>query len=480
MSDVQVIEVEYCASDTGRDFHNCNDWVRLIVGPVGSGKSVMSVEEIQLRAEEVPPMRDGIRRSRCVVIRNSYRELMDTTINTFKQWTPDEICTWLWKDMKCTIAYNDVECEVLFRSLDKPGDVGKLLSLELTFGFINEAREVPYGLIEVLQTRLGRYPAKKDVPKFWYGLWMDTNPMDEDSRMYQVFEELKPAGHRVFRQPGGMIKRGDAWVPNPKAENVDNLPEGYYERMISGKTNDFISVYVGSLYGFVSDGKPIFPEYNDLVHCANEEIPYTPDVPIVLGQDYGLTPACVFLQQINGSWYAIDEIATEDTGAEKFGGLVLAKLNGEYSQSTVTVWGDPSGDQRSPIRESESVFQILNDMGIPAEPAYSGPGNTDDPLERREAVAKNLTRLGIDGRPRLMISTKCKKLRKGLRGGYCYKRLQVAGADRFQDKPDKNIYSHVCEALEYAMVGEGEGSRIPLPTPSRAAQRKYKVKGSLR
>jgi hypothetical protein len=50
--------------------------------------------------------------------------------------------------------------------------------------------------------------------------------------------------------------------------------------------------------------------------------------------------------------------------------------------------------------------------------------------------------------------------RKALAGGYKYKRMAVAGQERFQDKPDKGRYSHVADSLQYLMVGAGEGSKV--------------------
>jgi hypothetical protein len=63
----------------------------------------------------------------------------------------------------------------------------------------------------------------------------------------------------------------------------------------------------------------------------------------------------------------------------------------------------------------------------------------------------------IDGRPGFMLSPRCRMLRKALKGGYCYKRVQVVGDDRFHEKPDKNRYSHVAEGCEYMVLGAGEG-----------------------
>ena len=40
------------------------------------------------------------------------------------------------------------------------------------------------------------------------------------------------------------------------------------------------------------------------------------------------------------------------------------------------------------------------------------------------------------------------------------KLLQVSGDERFHDKPDKNKYSHPCEAAQYLMLGAGEGRSV--------------------
>ncbi len=79
---------------------------------------------------------------------------------------------------------------------------------------------------------------------------------------------------------------------------------------------------------------------------------------------------------------------------------------------------------------------------------------------RREAVAQGLNRM-VDGEPGLLISPACKVARKGMAGGYHFKRVAVAGnEDRFRDVPDKNFYSHVCDAGQYVMLGGGEGRAV--------------------
>ena len=66
----------------------------------------------------------------------------------------------------------------------------------------------------------------------------------------------------------------------------------------------------------------------------------------------------------------------------------------------------------------------------------------------------------MDGKPRLIVLPKAKMIRKGLAGGFCYKRVMTAGEPKYHDEPDKNKYSHYVEALEYALVGEGEGVKV--------------------
>ena len=79
----------------------------------------------------------------------------------------------------------------------------------------------------------------------------------------------------------------------------------------------------------------------------------------------------------------------------------------------------------------------------------------------------------VDGEPGLLISPNCTMLRKAMGGGYCYKRVQVAGDERFHDKPDKNQYSHVADAAQYLMLGAGEGRAIlkhHTPGPTKPIQ----------
>jgi hypothetical protein len=294
--------------------------------------------------------------------------------------------------------------------------------------------------------RLGRYPNMRDGGATWFGLIMDTNPPDSDHWWYKLFEVDDPDSYALFKQPSGVSE---------EAENIDNLPSGYYQKMQDGKDQEWINVYVHGNYGFVTDGKPVFPEYKDDIHHTDEEVQVDPRLTVYVGIDFGLTPAAVFgAKTASGRWIIFDELVTEDMGAANFSKLLNQMINSKYSAYTFEIYGDPAGDQRAQTDEI-TPFQILDANGITAWPTY-----TNDFIIRREAVAAPLQRLDFSGNTGFVITPGAPMVRKALAGGYKYKRVAVTGAERYQDKPDKGRYSHVSDALQYLMVGAGEGNSV--------------------
>lgn len=442
--------VSYTASPTAKLFHASDKFVRTIIGPIGSGKSVACCIEIFKKACEQTPDAEGVRRTRWAIIRNTYRELIDTTMRTFFDWIPEELGTLRKIDMEFTMKFvlpdnTIVESEILFRALDKPTDIKKLLSLELTGAWLNECREIPKQVLEMSQGRVGRYPNKRMGGPKWWGVIADTNPPDSDHWYYKLFEETKPDNHAIWHQPSGL---------SPEAENIDNLPPRYYENMIAGKDIEWQNVYVHGMYGFITDGKPIFPEYKDNIHHTPNEHPFhvSPTASslgsLVIGIDFGLTPAAVFLHKTaSGQIQVIDELCTFDMGAVSFGRLLNEKLRTEYKGIPTEIYGDPAGEQRAQTDET-TPFQVLANQGIDAWPAH-----TNDFTIRREAVAALMMRLDFSGHPAFMVFPRANLTRKALAGGYKYKRMNVSGSERFQEKPDKGRYSHAADALQYAVLG---------------------------
>ena len=66
-----------------------------------------------------------------------------------------------------------------------------------------------------------------------------------------------------------------------------------------------------------------------------------------------------------------------------------------------------------------------------------------------------------DGESGLLIDPKCINLIKGFSGGYHYKRIQTSG-ERYDERPNKNRFSHIHDALQYLLLGAGEGRSLVL------------------
>lgn len=442
------LDVYYDASPTCRRFHKSDAFIRALVGPLGSGKSVACVMEMMRLSLTQEPGPDGVVRARGCVIRNTYRELKDTTLKTWTDWVvPARVGRWDEVNMTLHMVSPTMHIEILFRALDHLKDIKKLLSLELTWAWLNEAREIPKPVLDMLQGRVGRYPAKRDGGATQACIIMDTNPCDEDHWWYRIFEEERPPGFAIFHQPSGL---------SAKAENLANLPDEYYTRLQYGHDQEWVNVYVHGRYGFVMEGKPVHPTYQDDVHASDEEIAFNPEEMLVIGIDFGLTPAAAFLQQNQwGQWCAIDELVTEDTATNEFAELLNKKLQTEYRMANgIDFWGDPAGDTRAET-DKTTPFMVLQAKGIDAGPVW-----TNDEIIRRGALSRQLSRLGLNGKPGFQVSPKARMLRKGLAGGFKYRRMSVTGEERYHDKPDKNIYSHIVEACEYALVGAGEGDKL--------------------
>ena len=442
-------------------FFDSDAFIRGLMGPYGSGKSSACVMELAQRGLAQTRGLDGVRRTRWAVIRNTAKQLEDTTEFTFLQWfPPHQYGNWTPSKHNYTIKAlkghgddRNAEIEVMFRALDRPDQIGDLLSMELTGAWIHEGREVPWAIFDAVTGRVGRYPAIRDGGATWSGVWSDTNPPDVDSDWFKFFEERDIADQvaelakvipgitadnfrALFKQPSGR---------SSKAENLPNLPVGYYQRQAVGKSAEWIKVYVDGEYGFVADGKPVWPEYSDALHCPADKNLWPKAVqglPIYRGWDFGLTPACIFSQITpRGQWIVFDELIATSMGADAFGDEVIEHSARYYPRFEFIDVGDPAGASASEANETLSCFRVLHAKGILIEPGIQTLSI------RLESVRKPLRTL-IAGRPQFVIHPRCTKLRRGLMGGYHFRRMRISG-ERYTSQPEKDSHSHPCDALGY-------------------------------
>jgi hypothetical protein len=476
------------------DFMLSDKFVRGLRGPVGSGKTSACCIEMFRRMAEQAPDREGWRPSRWVVLRNTQPELKTTTIKSWLDWFPEtKFGQFSWQPpfthrFKVGNPYF-IETEVIFLALDNDEDVRKLYSLEVTGAWINEARFIPKAVLDVLGERVWRFPSRKRVLPSWGGIIMDTNamepdhwwpimagetPIPSDMAPEEALMLRKPKDWAFWSQPGAMIEEKDesgrstGWKLNPVAENVVNLPENYYERAIQGKTRSHILRNIANQLVPEKEGRTVYPSFSETLHLASLPLPVIPRLPVWVGLDFGLTPAAVFAQNLRGQWLFQREIVTTSMGAVRMAQAVKQLLAETYPAAEVHAWGDPAGDHRAETDEN-TPFRIFHAAGLKVRPA---PTNDFD--LRREAVEEAFRRT-VEGRMGVLIDPSMRHLKKALLGGYFFAKVGREGSMRWSDRPVKNESSHVADAMQYLMLGAGEGRAVLV-----GARRKSKKKPSLR
>ena len=438
------LEYSYEHVPTVKRFAKSKKRWRGLMGPFGSGKSSGCVMElVRMGHMQKPSPIDGIRRTKFAVIRNTYRQLKDTTERTVINWLPPMMFG-DWKEGKATYIINKfegVEIELIFRALDRPEQISNLLSLELTGAWINEAREVPWAILDALDGRINRYPGMQHGGTTFPSIILDTNPPDDDSEWYDFFEVLKPSNAAIFKQPSGL---GD------KAENLpaldgwdDGEPGRYYTDLEQGKSKMYTRVYLEGKYGSLHDGQPIYSEYNDEIHLAPADYKPNPSLPVIIGWDYGLTPAAIFMQITpRGVLHVFDEMYTKRMGIKTFTEEVDQFLVLNYPDCDIfEEYGDPAGNDGA-----ETDLRTCRD--IQRELGHNVKDGAQDLFSRIESVKWFLNR-NVDGLAGFQLSPRCIMLRKGFNGGYRFRRRQVSYDVRYEEKPDKNKYSHTHDALQY-------------------------------
>lgn len=455
---------------------NSDAYVRVLHGPVGSGKSICCCHELVKRAIQQEPNANGVRKSRALIVRNTLDQLKTTTMRSLFDWFAPGV----WGEFKVTektfyIKHNlpdgtRIEAEFMFLPMEHPDDVRKALSLEATFCWINEAREVAPEVIDGLLMRLRRYPSTKDGGPTWSGAILDTNEPDMDSWLWDKMEN-PPPNWEIFGQPPAILNRqeyvealgedpdsesvadgnGDLWWVNPAADNINNLDPRYYLDMLPGKSEDFINVYMRCKYGRSLSGVPVYDKtFNPDFHILRGNVlPLkSTEYPLIIGLDFGRTPAATFFQRtVRGQILVLDELTSDNMGIETFIREKLKpKIQERFLGCAVVVAPDPAGFAKQQIGEVSPVDVVKKAGFKVVRPA------TNDPERRIQAVERLLLQQ-VDGKPLLAVHERCETLIKGFKFGYRYKKNKQGVQD---NKPDKNEFSHPHDACQYAaMVIDG-------------------------
>lgn len=508
------MEYSYTPNNTFAEVHQDTNQFMFIRGPVGSGKSSGCIWHCLLNALKQNPDSKGVRRSKYGIIRASYPALKSTVIASWKDWFQNLITIVYDTPIRGTIkiphpdGVTTCDISLTFLALDREEDVNKLQSLELTGCHINEAAEIPQAVFQMVKSRIDRYPTPLMGGAIDPFIILDYNSVPTDHWLYTMAEEVHPHEHSFYHQPPAllMIQEGDSdiidqggnmYSMNPEADNlghyvpgekwdepptpksvysedmrmwwIPHLSKNYYVNQCYGAEPDWVNVMILNNYGMVRAGKPVYPQYIDTVHYAEKLNEPIFGVPIIIGMDVGLTPAACFCQITpSGTLNVFDEIVTEDCSIREFcQDYLKPKLHNDYKKFNYYIVVDPAAINRS-ANDKKAAYDIIKDEGLPV---ILAPSNND--LKRRESVMYFLRK-----QEGLKVGVNCPMLRKGFISGYQFAKKRTAlmnvrdtGKDMFNEKPEKSIYSHIHDGLQYAALELSEG---------RVARRAKKKMKSLR
>lgn len=410
-----------------------------IVGPFGSAKTTGSLFKIAYMAGlQAPSPVDGIRRSRCVVVRNTAPQLKDNTLVSWNYWFQDGVAgKWKATDKNFILRFGDVECEVLFRALDTADDISRVLGLEITFAVLDEFVQIPKEIREGLSGRCGRYPPKIHGGPTNFGMWGASNPGEEDSDWYEFLVENKPKNVDYFHQPSGF---------SPEAENLENLPPKYYENLAEGKSKAWIKQFIEAEWGYSVAGKPVVPTFLRELHVSATPLQANPHLPLVIGYDPGVQHSALILgqQDLYGRLLVLEELILEGYGTQRMcDDRLVPILRTRYPGFEIIIAPDPAANSRSQTNETTSVDVLRQQKYKRFWTIKIDDTNLLTP--RLNAIEHFTTRLTEKG-PALLIDPRCKALIRALQGGWRYK-MTKNNEDR--PEPDKNISSHPGDGLGY-------------------------------
>lgn len=473
------------------------DYIR---GPVGSGKTVACAIRVFLHMMEQKPGHDGWRRTRWIVVRNTYLELETTTIKSWLEWFPEEhFGPFRWSKPylhKFRFLGAKVDAEVYFVAIENMNELRKVLGMELTGGWLNELKEQDRQVVLEVRGRCGRYPSRRDGQPgaTWFGVIADTNAPGEDHYLAmweghtappEWMDEveralmLRPAGVTPFVQPGGLMavrekaegkRRGRIvkFRPNPQAENLKHLPPGYYMGRVPGSTQANILAYACNEFASTLEARAVYPDWNEDAHLAPEALEYVPGVPLLGGADFARNPALIVGQVVEGQLRVLREFVGSNVAtAAFFANDVVPAMNVLFPgwQKGWRGWGDPSGSGRTGGDDS-TMFSHARAAGMTLIPAI-----TNDP-DRRQGEVENLLMQTVRGKPKILVSPVCRMLVQGFRGGYQLAPQKLDANERSaSDEPVKNAYSHPHDALQYLALGVMGGTSMSALDRMKAAAR---------
>ena len=349
----------------------------------------------------------------CMLFRNTWENMRDTTLREFFFWFKDGIHGTYVKSEKLFTWNPEIGLrgDVSFLGMDEEKDASRLQSR--FYGLIGCDEPSPAagtGGVEemIFDIALGRL---RQQGMQWYALKMAQNNPDESHWTHQRF--VDPG------TPDSAEAPGFTHFQTRSPENLRNLPPGYYESMakdLKGRP-DLLRRFVQGRFGFQQLGKPVTPGWSDDVHLADHLEP-VPGGELWLSWDGGQTPVCVVTELMpSGVLLVLDAVGVEGGGTyqliedEVYTLLETryAKFRGRWSHTgdPTLITPDQSDSRQSPVKVIKTTL---------GGHFFKGPVSIEagvNPLNRRLGL------LGPGGSGMILVDrVRAKGVWHALRGGW--------------------------------------------------------------
>lgn len=452
------MNINYTAPPTCARMMKSQALIRLIAGPVGSGKTTAVIHEMLRRSLEQHKAPDGYRYTRWAICRQTLSQLKQTVLKDILGWF-GPLAEYKVSESTIHIRFGDVRSEWILVPMEDPEDQRRLLSSQLTGAWISEGIEVDANIVAPILGRCARYPNAALGGCTWSGIIIDTNMPTEGTPWHTIMAMDTPPEWQIFIQPGGMEPNAEnlEWLNQTpetlklKPDDPVRLAQGrvYYSRQLHGNNPDWVKRYIHAKYGNDPSGAAVFRETFKAQtsdgrpwHVVDELQPITAR-PLIIGQDFGRDP-CAVIGQLDhmGRLLVLGECNSHEMGLELHIQMSLKPqlMLPRYLGMMIMMVGDPSGASRDTLYE-ETCFDLLKKSGFNAYPAPTN--NIDARLRACEGYFMGARGAG----PAIIIDkTNCPNLIRALNGGY---RFAYTKQGMAKPLPEKNEHSHIADAFQY-------------------------------
>lgn len=467
------------AGPVAEAFLSSRETVQAINGPVGGGKTTALFHKASRIMPLLQPRSpvDGVRRRVVTVVHANYRRLWANCLPTWWEIWPREVGEFQGgSDSPATHfirwrhPLDDGHIEIFFRFLAIGDNLAEdvMRGYETTDWLLMEADLLDEEVYKFALTRLGRAPPRRHGDNFRPYIGIDFNAPEFDSWVYRYMMDEWEEGKALYRQPPAAFEtsRG-AFTANPNAENLQNLPTGYYQKQIDflkKQDPDLVRRMVCNRPGLSKVGIAVYAEdYDDLHHVAVHGLEPEPGLPLFIGMDAGGDP-CAILFQIMGDGQARilqEMLSVHGTGptrfAENLNRLLGSPRFHAFDRKNTFAWADPSafygGDAESDsLNDQDWATKVMAVTKLRIRPAH-----LSNALHPRLQAVRDKLRMPLGGgAPGLLLDPNhCSMLRKGFMNGYLYREVKGAGGSGTSSPylPAKNEFSHIHDALQYGLQG---------------------------